>query len=78
MQNQRRGFNHYGNNEDPNFHDMILMMQLNVLNQVMHPNTVKRITDSTRYGNEYPLAEVMTDLTDAIFPDPRSLNYHES
>ncbi|RTE86277.1 MULTISPECIES: zinc-dependent metalloprotease [Gammaproteobacteria] len=73
MQRQRRGFNHYGNNEDPNFHDMVLMMQQNVLNHVLHPNTMKRITDSTRYGNEYPLGEVMTDLTDAVFPNPRSI-----
>lgn len=73
MQRQRRGFNHYGNNEDPKFHDMVLMMQGNVLNQLMHPATVKRITDSTRYGNEYPLNAVMTDLTDAIFPSAKTL-----
>ncbi|RUO42913.1 hypothetical protein CWE15_05800 [Aliidiomarina taiwanensis] len=73
MQRQRRGFNHYGNNEDPKFHDMVLMMQGNVLNQLMHPATVKRITDSTRYGNEYPLHAVMTDLTDAIFPSAKTL-----
>lgn len=73
MQRQRRGFDHYGDNEDPKFHNMVLMMQLNVLNQIMHPATAQRITDSTRYGNEYPLHAVMTDLTDAIFPSTQSL-----
>lgn len=74
MQRQRRGFDHYGNNEDPKFHAMILSMQQNVLNQVMHPATTQRITDSTRYGNEYPLSAVMTDLTNAIFPSTKSLS----
>jgi len=73
MQRQRRGFDHYAENEDPKFHNMVLMMQLNVLNQVMHPATAQRITDSTRYGNTYPLNAVMTDLTDAIFPSTKSL-----
>ncbi|MCC5855762.1 MAG: zinc-dependent metalloprotease [Idiomarina sp.] len=68
MQQQRRFFNHSGNNEDPKFHDLVLNMQRNVFNHVLHPNVTKRITDSTRYGNTYPLNEVMTDLTDAIFP----------
>ena len=39
----------------------------------MHPATAQRITDSTRYGNTYPLNAVMTDLTDAIFPSTKSL-----
>lgn len=73
MQRQRRGFNHYGSNEDPKFHTMVLAMQLNVLNQLMHPATAQRITDSTQYGNDYPLHAVMTDLTNAIFPTTQAL-----
>ncbi len=67
LQRQRRGFNFFGTSEDPKIHDMALMMQQNVLAHVLHPNTTKRITDSRLYGNSYPLAEMMQDLTDAVF-----------
>lgn len=67
MQLQRRGFNHGGRNEDPRAHDMIIGMQRNVLAHLMHPNVLKRISDTSLYGNEYSLTEVMTDLTAAIF-----------
>ena len=30
-------------------------------------SVMERITDTRLYGNEYPLAEVLTDLTDAVF-----------
>ena len=33
-----------------------------------------RITDSRLYGNQYPLAEVMSDLTSAIFDADASGN----
>ena len=62
---QRRGFDY--SNEDPKIHDQVLTYQKNVLNHVLHPNTLQRITDSELYGNEYSLANMMTDLTDAIF-----------
>ena len=62
---QRRGFDY--SNEDPKIHDQVLNYQKNVLNHVLHPNTLQRITDSELYGNEYSLANMMTDLTDAIF-----------
>ena len=67
MQHQRRGFNHYGKNEDPKAHDMILHMQKSVLNQLLHRNVLKRISDTSLYGNDYSLSAVMSDLTAAIF-----------
>lgn len=67
MQAQRRGFNHYGKNEDPKVHKMVLGMQKSVLDQVLHANVLQRISDSAYYGNEYSLNEVMNDLTAAIF-----------
>lgn len=73
MQQQRRGFGHWGQNEDPAFHTMVLGMQSNVLNHVLHPFVMQRITDSTRYGNAYPLQEVMQDLTDAVFQRDKPL-----
>ena len=67
MQLQRRGFNHGSRNEEPRAHDMILGMQRNVLAQLLHPNVLKRISDTSLYGNDYSLTEVMSDLTAAIF-----------
>ncbi|WP_462156896.1 zinc-dependent metalloprotease [Pseudoalteromonas sp. GB56] len=69
LQQQRRGFNHYGKNEDPKAHAMILGMQTSVLQQLLHPNVLQRISDSSLYGNEYDLNSMMQDLTAAIFVD---------
>lgn len=74
MQHQRRGFNHYGQNEDPKAHDMILNMQKAVLDQLLHKNVLKRISDTSLYGNEYSLTSVMNDLTKAIFVDKKATN----
>ncbi|QBG37828.1 zinc-dependent metalloprotease [Litorilituus sediminis] len=71
MQHQRRGFNHYGKNEDPKAHDMILNMQKSVLSQVLHKNVLKRISDTSLYGNEYSLTHMFNDLTAAIFVDSK-------
>lgn len=64
---ERRGFNHYGSTEDPKVHDAVLAVQKGVLDHLMHPVVLKRITDSELYGNGYTLAEMMGDLTDAVF-----------
>lgn len=74
MQHQRRGFNHFPKNEDPKAHSMILNMQKSVLNQLLHVNVLKRISDTSLYGNEYSLHEILTDLTDAIFIDKKKAN----
>lgn len=67
LQAQRRGFNFFGNSEDPKIHDQVLIMQVNVLVHILHPNTMKRITDSRTYGNTYTAADVVRDLTSALF-----------
>ena len=67
MQQQRRGFNHYGKNEDPKPHKMILSMQKSVLAQLLHPAVLLRISDTALYGNEYSLNQFMGDLTASIF-----------
>ncbi len=64
---QRRGFNFMRGPEDPKIHNQILAYQKNVLNHLLHPNTIQRITDSELYGNEYKLSQFMTDLNSAIF-----------
>ena len=67
LQAQRRGFNFFGGGEDPKIHDQVLGMQRNALGHLLHQNTLKRITDSRTYGNEYNVAEMVSDLTGAIF-----------
>ena len=63
---QRRGFN-FRNSEDPKIHTQVLTYQKNVLNHILHYNTLQRISDSELYGNEYKLSAFMTDLNNAIF-----------
>lgn len=67
LQIQRRGFNFFSSTEDPKIHDQVLGMQSSVLAHLLHPVTMKRITDSRSYGNTYNVAEVVGDLTGAIF-----------
>ena len=67
LQPQRRGFNFFGQPEDPKIHEWIGGMQNGVLTHLTHANTLARIGNSTLYGNEYPLAEMMGDLTAAVF-----------
>jgi hypothetical protein len=64
---QRRGFNFSSGPEDPKIHKQVLTYQKNVLNHILHPNTLQRITDSELYGNTYSLSTFMTDLNNAIF-----------
>ncbi|MCF7569567.1 zinc-dependent metalloprotease [Sabulilitoribacter arenilitoris] len=64
---QRRGFNLGAGPEDPKIHNLVLSSQQSVLNHLLHPNTLQRITDSELYGNKYKLSTVMNDLNNAIF-----------
>lgn len=67
LQEQRRGFEFFGETEDPKVHDLVLGMQIGVMTHILHPSTIKRITDSRLYGNTYVAADVVRDLTSAIF-----------
>ncbi|MSQ79005.1 MAG: DUF5117 domain-containing protein [Flavobacteriaceae bacterium] len=69
LQLQRRGFNFFGNGEDPKLHDRILMIQGSVLDFLLSPRLLKRMTDSRMYGNKYSVTDMMGDLTAAIFKD---------
>jgi hypothetical protein len=64
---QRRGFSHFGQAEDPKVHERALNIQRNVLNHLLHPRVLTRMVDTRLYGNDYSVAEMMNDLTDAIF-----------
>jgi hypothetical protein len=67
---QRRGYNFFGNPEDPKIHAQVLAYQTRTLSHLMHPNTLQRLSDSELYGNKYKLSTYMTDLNNMIFkPD---------
>jgi hypothetical protein len=69
LQMQRRGFNFFNEPEDPKIHARALAIQSNVLNHLLHPRVLTRITDSRLYGNTYALPEYMDDLSNAIFEE---------
>lgn len=74
LQPQRRGFNFFGQPEDPKIHQWMLGLQQATLVHLTHPNTLGRISNTALYGNEYPLAEVLGDLTSAVFDADRRGN----
>jgi len=67
LQRQRRGWNHWDNNEDPSLHARAFGQQRAVLTHLVHPNVLARIVDTARYGNAYPIADYMADLTAMMF-----------
>jgi hypothetical protein len=69
LQQQRRGFNFGGENEDPKIHDRILNIQKDLLSQLLNDNVLQRITDASMYGNQYKLDEYMNDLTNSIIDE---------
>src|SRR5690606_30907526 len=71
---RRRGFDFMSTTEDPKIHERVLNAQRGILRHLLHPLTMQRITDSRLYGNSYSVAEMVTDLTDAIFEADRTGN----
>lgn len=67
LQQQRRGFEFRREDESPKLHDRAITLQRSLLDQVLHVETQKRILDSSLYGNEVPLTEVMALLTKSVF-----------
>ena len=64
LQKQRRGFSI---SSDPTIHQRILSYQNGLLNHLLHPKVLLRITNSSLYGNEYQLPKFMIDLRKSIF-----------
>ncbi|HEV8283526.1 MAG TPA: zinc-dependent metalloprotease [Chitinophagaceae bacterium] len=67
LQAQRRGYNFFGNTEDFKIENLIMALQINVVAYILYPTTTTRINNTSLYGNTYSIAEVMNDLTKAIF-----------
>ena len=51
LQWQRRGFNQPASGEDYKMTSVVLMQQINPLMQILHPNTLMRVTNTRLYGN---------------------------
>ncbi|MCB0793541.1 MAG: zinc-dependent metalloprotease [Flavobacteriales bacterium] len=71
LQHQRRGWSHWSYNEDPQIHDRILFAQERLMDQLLHPNTLRRKIDAGLYGDGYGLPAMLSDLTDAVFEEDR-------
>ena len=67
VQVERRMFDLYGEHEDPQMHKLILSVQDRVLDHILSPWTLYRISDTQLYGNDYSVNEVINELTQAIF-----------
>jgi len=67
LQLQRRGFNFFGAGEDIKPQTTILAIQMNLFSHLLSPNTMARINNSTLYGNTYTSADLMKDITNAVF-----------
>lgn len=67
LQVQRRGFGSFDTNVDPQPHARALGIQRGVLDHMLHPNVLARLTDSRRYGGDYSASAYLADLTAAVF-----------
>ena len=76
LQQQRRGFNHFSQNEDPKIHGRWLSIHSDLLNHLLHNNVLRRINDTKEYGNKYDLSTYMDDLTNAIFKADANTSVH--
>src|SRR3546814_19790559 len=67
LQRQRRGFNFFSSTEDYKPQNTFRSIQVSTLSHILHPTTLARISNSSLYGNEYAVTDVMQDLTTNIF-----------
>jgi hypothetical protein len=72
MQRERRSFDFFGKTEDPKIHNLILKGQKRVLKHFTNSRVLKRLTDSSFYGNKYLPNELFRDLTSSIFNENKS------
>ncbi|MCA0910748.1 zinc-dependent metalloprotease [Qipengyuania gaetbuli] len=71
LQVERRGFDMYGTNVDPQPHARALRVQQSLLDHLLHPNVLTRLTDTRRYGGAYPVSTYMAELTGVMFDADR-------
>ena len=74
LQAQRRGFNFMSKTEDPKIDKYVQNLQNTVLEFILHPVTLRRVNNSTYYGNTYNVTSVFADLTDGLFDEDLNSN----
>jgi hypothetical protein len=67
LQLQRRGFNFFGNGEDFRVQTAMLGIQVGLFAHLLSPANLSRMNNSSLYGNTYSVADMMNDLTSAVF-----------
>ncbi|MBG9378705.1 zinc-dependent metalloprotease [Panacibacter sp. DH6] len=67
LQMQRRGYNFFGNPEDPKPDKNVFFLQTAVLEEILDASTLARANRTTLYGNTYAPANILNDLTANIF-----------
>jgi hypothetical protein len=68
LQPQRRGFNQNSIGDDYKVTSTMLNEQISgALSHLLHPATLQRMTNSRLYGNQYSVADLLSDLNTAIF-----------
>ena len=67
LQRQRRGFNFFGDPEDPKPELTVYYMQSYVLQCLLNQYTLGRANRTTLYGGTYPSANIMNDVTAMVF-----------
>jgi hypothetical protein len=74
LQLQRRGFSLSGDTEDPKILERALKIQTQVIRQLIYPETLTRLSNSSLYGNTYSVDAFLSDLTAAIFDADKNSN----
>ena len=64
LQKQRRGFSI---SNDPEVMQRVLSYQSRLLDHLLHPKVLFRMTNSTYYGNIYSVPDYMIDLRKSVF-----------
>lgn len=72
LQVERRGFNAFGVNVDPKPHARALGIQRTLLDHLLHPNVLARLTETRRYGGDYSAAQFLAELTGVVFDKDRA------
>ncbi len=67
LQRQRRGFDFYGNPEDPKPELTAYYLQSLILECILNQHSMARANRTTLYGGSYPSANIMNDMTNIVF-----------
>ena len=69
VQIERRSWDLSGEYEDPQILKAILAIQNKLLDHILNPWVLYRVSDTSLYGNEYDVHQLMGDLTTSIFEE---------